>query len=117
MTEQIRRSWQHMSGAQRAFASLLMVAVCAGFAVALATAQGRAVSGQTQTDTDHDGFADSFDSNAVSRMYVPWGDPRYTQGDFTAYPWQPAWGLAAYRVGGDWSTSPACWYVVNSGQQ
>jgi len=65
-------------------------------------------------DTDRDGFSDLVDSNAVSRAYLPFGDPQFTDGDFCEYA-HPDWLLGAYKDGGEWIYNPAttqsCWYV------
>jgi hypothetical protein len=63
-------------------------------------------------DTDCDGWNDSIDAVPVSRMYVRWGDSRFTKSDDLEYTWPP-WALASYRTGGDWSTndSRSCWHV------
>ena len=70
------------------------------------------------SDTDRDGFNDAADSNAVSRAYIHFGDPKFTSGDQYSYA-SPAWLLGVYRNGGDWTTNappvgePA-WHVSSS---
>lgn len=36
-------------------------------------------------DTDHDGFKDDVDSNAVSRAWLDWGDPLFTTSNSYEY--------------------------------
>ena len=63
-------------------------------------------------DTDRDGFGDIIDSNAVSRAYLRWGDPQFTDGDQYEYA-HPDWLLGAYKSGGEWVTNQVSAYGSN----
>ena len=52
-------------------------------------------------DTDRDGFRDDVDVNPLSRAFIPWGDPWFTQTNDVTYTW-PKWMIAAYCDGGEW---------------
>jgi len=70
------------------------------------------------SDSDRDGFNDAADSNAVSRAYIRFGDPKFTSGDQYSYA-VPAWLLGVYRINGDWITNAppageAAWHVSSS---
>ena len=52
-------------------------------------------------DTDRDGFRDDVDFNPLSRAFIPWGDPWFTQTNDVTYTW-PKWMIAAYCDGGEW---------------
>jgi hypothetical protein len=69
----------------------------------------------TAADTDCDGWNDSVDSCPVSRMFVMYGDPRFTKGDEVEYVW-PRWAQASYKIGGSWSNNGnrTCWHVAAS---
>jgi hypothetical protein len=65
-------------------------------------------------DTDRDGWTDGVDSNTVSRAYINWGDPFFTDGDVYEYT-APAWWLNAEKAGGEWVTNaPGSWHVGGS---
>jgi hypothetical protein len=76
-----------------------------------------------EKDTDRDGFIDSIDSNAVSRAYIRWGDPHFTQAEQYEYA-HPDWLLGAYKVGGEWfyqegesNTFISGWYTTRDSLQ
>ncbi|MDD5676706.1 MAG: hypothetical protein PHW60_01785 [Kiritimatiellae bacterium] len=62
-------------------------------------------------DTDHDEFGDLIDSNAISRAFVRFGDPNFTDGNGYEYA-HPDWLLNVYKIDGDWLTNPVCWHVL-----
>ncbi len=65
-------------------------------------------------DTDRDGWTDGVDSNTVSRAYINWGDPFFTDGDVYEYA-APGWWLNAEKAGGEWVTNaPGSWHVDGS---
>lgn len=64
-------------------------------------------------DTDGDNIADGAETYPVSRAYIKWGDPDFTEESEYNYT-APAWLLGAYRVDGEWSTNPVSWYVPES---
>ncbi|MBI2442220.1 MAG: hypothetical protein HYV35_12730 [Lentisphaerae bacterium] len=64
-------------------------------------------------DSDADGIFDGADQYPVSRFYIRWGDPDFTEGDSYACT-APSWGLGAYRLDGAWGTNPVSWYVPES---
>lgn len=64
-------------------------------------------------DTDRDLVEDGADLYPVSRAFIKWGDPDFTEGDQNSY-CAPSWVLGAYRVDGEWSTNPVSWYVPES---
>ena len=61
-------------------------------------------------DTDRDGFRDGFDSNAVSRAWIGWGDSWFVRSNAMVYTW-PAWMVSAFKNGGEWQTNPPAWHV------
>jgi hypothetical protein len=67
------------------------------------------------SDSDNDGFEnpafdDSADSNAMSRAWIRWGDPRLTVSN--AFDGAlPAWVLGAWRENGEFQTNPPAWHV------
>lgn len=63
-------------------------------------------------DTDHDGFADGVDSNALSRAVVMWGHPDFTDEEQYSYT-GPSWWLTAKKNGGQWFAGE-CWDVAAS---
>lgn len=67
-------------------------------------------------DTDHDGFADGSDDVPLSRAYLDWGNPTWTNGDYHELTYAfPAWMSMAFKVGGEWLTNaPSCWHVDSS---
>lgn len=69
-------------------------------------------------DTDRDGFLDGSatgysDSNALSRMFIAWGNPLFTSGGDYVYAWPP-WATEAFKLGGAWQTNPTAWHVEAS---
>ncbi|MDD4869987.1 MAG: hypothetical protein PHR77_05455, partial [Kiritimatiellae bacterium] len=65
-----------------------------------------------QSDTDRDGWNDDYDSNAVSRIYIKWGDSFFTTNNSYIYV-APPWLVSSYKVDGDWVTnSPSNWHVA-----
>jgi hypothetical protein len=65
-------------------------------------------------DTDHDGWNDADDNCPVSRMYVPFGNPKFTTDSNVVYAW-PTWATAAYTVGGSFSTNDVqCWCATQA---
>jgi len=65
-------------------------------------------------DTDHDDWNDGDDDNPLSRMYVPYGNPKFTADDGVVYPW-PEWATAAYKIGGSFLTNDVqCWFVSSA---
>ena len=72
-------------------------------------------------DTDADTWPDAADAS-VSRMYIQWGDARFTEGDEHEYTWH-GWAVAAYKAGGEWAVcsteegSRPCWHVDASDSQ
>ncbi|MEM7393122.1 MAG: hypothetical protein AAF492_12325, partial [Verrucomicrobiota bacterium] len=66
------------------------------------------------SDTDRDGFYDSSDSNPVSRAYLDWGNPQFTNGAIYRYT-RPAWFFDAEQTNGTWQTSnPTAWTVASN---
>ena len=65
------------------------------------------------TDTDHDGFADDADSNALSRAWIDWGDANFiVEGSAHEYTY-PEWIVGALAAGGEWTTNgPSAWHVA-----
>ena len=62
-------------------------------------------------DTDRDQFPDHQDNTPLSRVYIAWGDPKFTTTDAYLYT-GPAWWGGASRVGGSWNTNaPSSWVV------
>ncbi|MEM7392756.1 MAG: DUF2341 domain-containing protein, partial [Verrucomicrobiota bacterium] len=60
-------------------------------------------------DTDRDGFIDSGDSNPVSRAWIDWGDPWFTNEYQMGYTW-PIWFTNAQQTNGVWTTNePTAW--------
>jgi hypothetical protein len=55
-------------------------------------------------DTDQDGWKDDADSNALSRVVIMWGNPKFTTGEDYLYT-GPAWWLGAQKLGlgGAWT--------------
>ncbi len=65
-----------------------------------------------EADTDGDGFSDAYDSTPVSRAYLDWGNPKFSQGDDHTYT-GPAWWFESHRMNGEWSTNePTAWHVA-----
>lgn len=62
-------------------------------------------------DTDHDGWSDGADSNALSRAWVGWGDPLFTSGNAYNYTWPP-WLTSAFQAGDEWNTNLPAWHVT-----
>ncbi len=58
-------------------------------------------------DTDRDGFRDGMDLAPLSRVYIEWGSPFFTQGDNYLYP-APVWFVGAFQNGGLWKTDEPC---------
>ncbi|MBT3191876.1 MAG: hypothetical protein HN341_04910, partial [Verrucomicrobia bacterium] len=65
------------------------------------------------SDSDRDGWHDGVDQAPLSRIYVNWGDPMFTDGDDFVYT-GPAWWLSAFRTDGQWETNPPAWHVPDS---
>ncbi len=67
-------------------------------------------------DTDRDGFYDDIDANPISRAYIQWGAPQFTDGDNYNYV-RPEWCLGAYKTGGKWlanmATTQSAWHVAS----
>ena len=53
------------------------------------------------SDTDFDGINDDIDATPVSRFYIQWGSPWFTDGDYYDYA-RPDYLLGAWKEGGDW---------------
>ena len=64
-------------------------------------------------DTDRDEFTDCMDAVPISRAYIQWGAPLFTDGDAHEYA-LPAWVIGAYRLDGEWQTNPVSWFVSSS---
>ncbi len=65
-------------------------------------------------DTDRDGWPDVLDGNPVSRAYIPWGNPRFTHGEYVIYTW-PVWMDLVWSEGGFWITDePFAWHSPSS---
>lgn len=64
-------------------------------------------------DTDRDLVPDGADAAPVSRAFIKWGDPDFTDENSYNYT-APSWLLGAYKVDGAWSTNPVSWYVPES---
>jgi len=63
-------------------------------------------------DTDRDMAPDS-EMYPVSRAYIEWGNPDFTDGSAYNYT-VPSWVLGAYKTDGEWSTNPVSWYVAET---
>ncbi len=61
-------------------------------------------------DTDRDGFNDGEDNVPDSRIFVEWGEPRFTSSNTYSYP-GPDWWLEAWKNGGQWDTNTPAWHV------
>ena len=53
------------------------------------------------SDTDFDGMPDDLDASPISRFYVQWGSPWFTDGDCHDYA-RPDYFLGAWKAGGEW---------------
>ena len=65
------------------------------------------------SDTDRDGWNDDLDNVPVSRLFLEFGNPQFTNGIYHEYT-GPAWWLDAAQYRGDWITNPPAWFVSTS---
>lgn len=61
-----------------------------------------------EADTDRDGFDDDADSNALSRVFIAWGEAAYTVSNDYFYT-GPTWWAGSWRSDGAWTTNPVGW--------
>ncbi len=60
------------------------------------------------SDTDRDGWNDSQDNTPLSRAFIDWGNPGFTNGDIYTYT-GPDWWTEAAKSGGQWLSD--AWHV------
>ena len=64
-------------------------------------------------DTDRDGWGDGVDVAPLSRAYIAWSAPCFTEGDDYSYV-GPDWWVASFKEGGVWAADGAGWLAIQS---